>query len=159
MVKRAANRQPLFLSFIKPDNRDNIPLPGIWHRRRKVVEAMGDTTYRVYPYRWTVLGSFMLVNLVMQALWIDFAPIMRDAASYYGVSELAIGFLAMLFMIVFLPMSIPVSWRSTVSVSGNPRGWAQYSMAAFALVRAIAGRATPLPLSGRSASPWPSPSS
>ena len=57
---------------------------------------MDDTTYRVYPYRWAVLASFMLVNLMIQALWIDFSPIMRDAAAYYGVGELAIGFLAML---------------------------------------------------------------
>jgi MFS family permease len=100
---------------------------------------MDDTTYRVYPYRWAVLGSFMLVNLVMQALWIDFSPIMRDAASYYGVSELAIGFLAMLFMIVFLPLSIPVSWSIDRFGFRKATGFGVILMAAFALVRALAG--------------------
>jgi MFS family permease len=109
---------------------------------------MEDTTYRVYPYRWAVLGSFMFVNLVMQALWIDFAPIMRDAASYYGVSELAIGFLAMLFMIVFLPMSIPVSWAIDRFGFRKSTGLGAILMAAFALVRAIAGPSYALAIVG-----------
>jgi MFS family permease len=100
---------------------------------------MDDTTYRVYPYRWAVLGSFMLVNLVMQALWIDFSPIMRDAASFYGVTELAIGFLAMLFMIIFLPLSIPVSWAIDRFGFRKSTGFGVILMTAFALVRAFAG--------------------
>jgi MFS family permease len=109
---------------------------------------MGDTTYRVYPYRWAVLGSFMLVNLVMQALWIDFAPIMRDAATYYGVSELAIGFLAMLFMIIFLPMSIPSSWAIDRFGFRKSTGLGAVLMAAFALVRAVAGPSYALAIVG-----------
>jgi MFS family permease len=100
---------------------------------------MDDTTYRVYPYRWAVLGSFMLVNLVMQALWIDFSPIMRDAASYYGVTELAIGFLAMLFMIIFLPLSIPASWAIDRFGFRKATGLGVVLMALFALARALAG--------------------
>jgi MFS family permease len=109
---------------------------------------MGDTTYRVYPYRWAVLASFMLVNLVMQALWIDFSPIMRDAASYYGVSELAIGFLAMLFMIIFLPLSIPASWAIDRFGFRKASGLGALLMAAFALVRALAGASYALALVG-----------
>ncbi len=100
---------------------------------------MDDTTYRVYPYRWAVLASFMLVNLMIQALWIDFSPIMRDAASYYGVGELAIGFLAMLFMIIYLPMSIPVSWAIDRFGFRKTTGLGAVLMAIFALVRAAAG--------------------
>jgi MFS family permease len=100
---------------------------------------MGDTTYRVFPYRWAVLASFMLVNLVMQALWIDFSPIMRDAAAWYGVSELAIGFLAMLFMIIFLPLSIPASWAIDRFGFRKSTGLGAILMAAFAVVRAAAG--------------------
>jgi MFS family permease len=100
---------------------------------------MDDTTYRVYPYRWVVLASFMLVNLVMQALWIDFSPIMKEAASYYGVSELAIGLLAMLFMIIFLPLSIPASWAIDRFGFRKSAGLGAIMMAAFAVLRAIAG--------------------
>ena len=71
---------------------------------------MPAKTYQVYPYRWVVLGVFSLINLTIQMLWICFAPITGPAAKFYGVSDLQIGFLAMSFMIVYLPLSIPISW-------------------------------------------------
>lgn len=71
---------------------------------------MKDQTYRIYGYRWVVLVVFMLVNLTMQMLWITYAPISGPAAQFYGVSDAQIGFLAMTFMIAFIPLSIPVSW-------------------------------------------------
>jgi len=66
--------------------------------------------YRVYGYRWVVLAVFMFVNLTIQMLWIAYAPITGPAASFYGVTDLQIGLLAMTFMIAFIPLSIPVSW-------------------------------------------------
>jgi len=71
---------------------------------------MKDQTFRVYGYRWVVLGVFMLINLAMQMLWITYAPISGPAAQFYGVTDAQIGFLAMTFMIAFIPLSIPVSW-------------------------------------------------
>lgn len=71
---------------------------------------MKDHTYRVYGYRWVVLAVFMLINLSMQMLWITYAPISGPAAQFYGVSDARIGFLAQIFMIAFIPLSIPVSW-------------------------------------------------
>lgn len=65
---------------------------------------------KVYGYRWVVLGVFMLINMTIQFLWICFAPITSQAAQYYGVGEMEIGILAMVFMIVYIPMSIPASW-------------------------------------------------
>jgi cyanate permease len=66
--------------------------------------------YRLYGYRWVVLAAFMFINLTIQILWITYAPINSTAAGYYGVSELKIGLLAMVFMIAFIPLSLPVSW-------------------------------------------------
>jgi MFS family permease len=66
--------------------------------------------YRVYGYRWVVLAVVMLVNLTIQMLWISYAPITSTSASYYGVSDIAIGALAMSFMIVFIPLSLPAAW-------------------------------------------------
>jgi sugar phosphate permease len=66
--------------------------------------------YKLYGYRWVVLGVFMFVNLTIQTLWIAYAPISGPAAQFYGVTDLQIGFLAMSFMIAFIPLSIPVAW-------------------------------------------------
>jgi MFS family permease len=71
---------------------------------------MKEQSYRVYGYRWVVLGVFMLINLTIQMLWITYAPITGPAAQYYGVTDSQIGLLAMTFMIVYIPLSIPVSW-------------------------------------------------
>lgn len=66
--------------------------------------------YKVYGSRWIVLAVFMFVNLTIQMLWISYAPITGNAAQFYGVTDLQIGLLAMVFMIAFIPLSIPVSW-------------------------------------------------
>jgi MFS family permease len=100
---------------------------------------MKEQTYRVYGYRWVVLGVFMLVNLVIQMLWITYAPITSPAAQFYGVTDSQIGLLAMSFMIVFIPLSIPVSWvidrygfRLAVSIG-------VVLMAVFGILRGLVG--------------------
>ncbi len=83
---------------------------------------MPEKTFRLYGYRWVVLGVFMFINLTIQILWISYAPITGVAAAFYGVNDLKIGMLSMIFMLVYIPLSIPVSWaidtwgfRKTVS--------------------------------------------
>lgn len=71
---------------------------------------MTEASFKVYPYRWAILLTFMFVTAVNQMLWITFAPITGSAAGYYGVSDLNIGLLSMSFMIVYLFVSIPASW-------------------------------------------------
>ena len=100
---------------------------------------MKDQTYRVYGYRWVVLGVFMFVNLTMQMLWITFAPITGPAAEFYGVTDLQIGYLAMSFMVTYLFLSFPASWvidsygfRKAVSIGS-------VLMGVFAILRGLAG--------------------
>ena len=71
---------------------------------------MDESKIKVYGYRWVVLGVFMLINMTIQFLWICFAPITGLAAKYYGVTDMQIGILAMLFMIVYIPIGIPAAW-------------------------------------------------
>lgn len=69
-----------------------------------------DDPILVYPYRWVMLGAFMLLNVTIQILWICFAPVTHEAMELYDVSELAVGMLAMLFMAIYVPVSIPAAW-------------------------------------------------
>jgi len=100
---------------------------------------MTNRDYRIYPYRWTILILFMLINIAIQIMWICFAPITGPAAAFYGVPDLKIGLLAMVFMIVYLPLSIPVSWmidtlgyRRSVSIGAG-------IMAVFGILRGVLG--------------------
>ena len=95
--------------------------------------------YKLYGYRWVVLGVFMFINLTIQMLWIAYSPILGPAAEFYGVTDGQIGLLAMVFMIAFIPLSIPVSWlidtygfRLAVSIGA-------VLMAVFGLLRGFAG--------------------
>lgn len=98
-----------------------------------------EKQYKLYGYRWVVLAVFMFVNLTIQMLWITYAPISGPAAAFYGVTDRQIGFLAMSFMIAFIPLSIPVSWvidtygfRLAVSIGC-------VLMGVFGLLRGFAG--------------------
>ena len=71
---------------------------------------MENTGFKVYGYRWVILGVYMFICAVNQLLWITFAPITSDAVQFYGVSDLKIGILSMCFMVVYLIISIPASY-------------------------------------------------
>ena len=100
---------------------------------------MPEKSFRLYPYRWVVLAVFMFINLTIQILWITYSPITGAAAQFYGVTDQKIGFLAMSFMIAFIPLSIPVSWaidtwgfRITVSIGA-------ILMGVFGVLRGLTG--------------------
>jgi MFS family permease len=71
---------------------------------------MKEDNFKVYGYRWVMLVVFMFIVAVNQLLWITFASITNDAVNFYGVSDLSIGLLSMIFMIVYIVISIPASW-------------------------------------------------
>jgi MFS family permease len=52
----------------------------------------------------------MFINLMMQVFWIAYAPITGEAAAQFGVSDLKVGLLAMIFMYIYVPLSLPASW-------------------------------------------------
>jgi cyanate permease len=70
---------------------------------------MAEKNVKISPYRWVILAIFMLVVSVNQLMWITFAPVTGIAASFYHVSDLSIGLLSMIFMVVFILVSIPAS--------------------------------------------------
>ncbi|MCA9975175.1 MAG: hypothetical protein KC413_05470, partial [Anaerolineales bacterium] len=96
-------------------------------------------SFRLYPYRWVVLAVFMFINLTIQMLWITYAPITGTAAQFYGVTDLQIGFLAMSFMIAFIPLSIPVSWVIDSYGFRLAVGIGAVMMGVFGLLRGVVG--------------------
>ena len=95
--------------------------------------------YRLYKYRWVVLAVFMFINLTIQMLWIAYSPITGPAAKFYGVSDLQIGLLAMVFMIAFIPLSLPVSWAIDTYGYRKTVGLGAILMGVFGIVRGLVG--------------------
>jgi len=98
---------------------------------------MVSRNYKVYSYRWAILAVFMFINIAIQIMWICFAPITGPAASFYGVSDLKIGLLAMIFMIIYVPISIPVSWVIDTLGYRKSVGIGVVIMALFGILRGV----------------------
>jgi len=95
---------------------------------------------QVQSYRWVVLLSYMIVALVSQILWLNFAPITKPImTSIFGVTESDVGLLSMVWPLLFIPISIPAGilidkkgFKFGVSVGA-------LIMALFAVLRIFSG--------------------
>jgi MFS family permease len=72
--------------------------------------TIGTGSEKAYGYRWVVLSAFILVASMTQILWISFAPITGPAAKFYRTSDLNIGLLSMVFMVVYILVVLPSAW-------------------------------------------------
>ncbi|NBE50491.1 MFS transporter [Streptomyces boluensis] len=57
--------------------------------------------------RWSVIVSYACVGAATQILWLTYAGVTTVAASHYGVSEAAIGWLAQVFPLLYVVLAIP----------------------------------------------------
>lgn len=71
---------------------------------------MKEKEITTYGYKWVVLAGFMLVAAFNQALWITFAPITSDAMKFYAASDITIGLLSIVFMVVYILLVLPAAW-------------------------------------------------
>ncbi len=100
---------------------------------------MTEKSFKIYGYRWIVLAVFMGVIAANQLAWITFAPITSVAARYYGVSDLSIALLSMIFMIVYIVVSIPASWTIDTYGFKVAVGIGAVLTGVFGLIRGLAG--------------------
>ncbi|MHA1303161.1 MAG: MFS transporter [Candidatus Heimdallarchaeaceae archaeon] len=82
-------------------------------------DSLLDEQIKVSPYRWVVLLAFSFVSLIIQVLWITFAPITDESASFFNVNTNAILILSMVFMLIYVPMNFP----ATISIDKFGLRW------------------------------------
>ncbi len=61
-------------------------------------------------FRWLVLFSYILAGVFCQIIWITFAPILSLTADVYGVTQGDVGYLSMVYPLVYVAISIPVGY-------------------------------------------------
>ncbi len=74
------------------------------------IEAASENTvveYRKYGYRWVILVIYMYVAALTQLYWLNFSAIDTYMEDKLGLSALSVGFLALVFPIVYIVLSIP----------------------------------------------------
>ncbi len=98
---------------------------------------MTNGEVKLYPSRWVALIAFMLINVMVQILWICYAPVASLAAHAYGVKREDIDLLANLFMIIYLPVAIPAAWAIDHFGFKKAVGFGAALMAVFGLLRAF----------------------
>jgi len=98
---------------------------------------MTDQAIKLYPYRWVILALFMLVNLMVQVLWICYAPVASVAAGYFNVKKDDIDFLANIFLIVYIPIAFPAAWAIDKFGIHIAVGFGAILMGGFAMLRAL----------------------
>jgi MFS family permease len=98
---------------------------------------MAELEVKIYPYRWVVLAAFMLINVMVQVLWICYAPIASVAATAYSVKRDDIDLLANLFLLIYIPVSFPASWAIDTFGFKKAVGFGATLMAVFSILRAL----------------------
>jgi len=71
---------------------------------------MSEKEIQVYGYRWLVLVLFMFTNITMQILWISYGAVTIESTTFYGVDQLSILLLSLIFMVVYIPVNFLASW-------------------------------------------------
>jgi MFS family permease len=71
---------------------------------------MSEGKGKVTNYRWVILALYFFITLIIEVQWLTFASISTIAQQYYNASSLEIDFFSMIYMIVFIVLSIPASY-------------------------------------------------
>ncbi len=100
---------------------------------------MKSAGFKVYGYRWVVLVAFMLAVMVNQLCWITFASITSESVQFYHTTDLNIGLLSMVFMIVYVVISFPASWAIDTWGIRIAVGIGAVLTAGFGLMRGLVG--------------------
>ena len=61
----------------------------------------------LYTRRWLMLMLFCLLSCVNGAMWIQFASVANICQSYFGTSALAVDWLSMIYMALYIPGDSP----------------------------------------------------
>ena len=98
---------------------------------------MGGNEIKVYGYRWVILGLYFLLTVVIEIQWLTFASVATAAQDYYNASTLQIDFFSIIYMIVFIVLSIPAS--IIIDTYGLKRGLAIGAIltAIFSILKAV----------------------
>lgn len=65
---------------------------------------------KLYKRRFPMLAIFCIYSMSSAFQWIQYAIITNIIADYYGVSELAVQWTSMIYMLAFIPLMFPATW-------------------------------------------------
>ena len=100
---------------------------------------MAHAEFGPSPWRWIVLIVFMLINIMVQVLWICYSPIAAVATQAFGagIKPDDVRLLGDIFLLVYIPVAFPAAWAIDKFGIHKAVGFGAAVMAVFALLRAL----------------------
>lgn len=74
------------------------------------VSDMGDEEVKVYKKRFFMLLLFMILSASNALQWVQYCIISDVVVSYYGVSNDAVNWTSMIYMLTYIVLIFPGSW-------------------------------------------------
>ncbi|KAG8562086.1 hypothetical protein GDO81_015585 [Engystomops pustulosus] len=83
---------------------------GEWVTNGDPVQPVQGHVTRLYRRRWFMVLLFSSYSLCNAFQWLQYGIISNIFIKYYGVSSLAIDWLSMSYMLIYIPLIFPVAW-------------------------------------------------
>lgn len=68
------------------------------------------TECKLYKRRWVVLVLFVLCSMANAAQWIQYSIIPKPIIKFYKISNSAVDFTSIVYMVTYIPFIFPASW-------------------------------------------------
>lgn len=102
-----------------------------------------------HPYRWFILAFYFVLTISIEIQWLTFASITEITQEFYQTSQLSVDFLSIIYMLVFILLSLPASYY--IDKYGLKKGllMGAYLSGAFGLLKALGAHSFTLVIIGQ----------
>ncbi|XP_041475060.1 feline leukemia virus subgroup C receptor-related protein 2-like [Lytechinus variegatus] len=95
---------------IKPMMTSNGDVDKAAQVKTRNVSVSSANYTRLYKRRWLMLGLFCMLSMSNAFQWIQYSVIGNVLVDYYNVEYIAVDWLSMIYMLVYIPLIFPVTW-------------------------------------------------
>ena len=72
------------------------------HEQKPLLLPGTKTGYKLYKWRWVVLGLFSLISMSNEIIWISLSSITSIVKDYYRVDSVAVNWLSLIFLLLYV---------------------------------------------------------
>ncbi|CAG0882020.1 unnamed protein product [Darwinula stevensoni] len=83
-------------------------VPSPW--KEKAEDEIAAVQIQTTPKRFLILALFILISMTNAFHWIEYSIISNVVEDHYGVSNVAVEWTSMVFMVSYIPLIFPATW-------------------------------------------------
>lgn len=97
----------------RPKDADGAAGPAPPQSEVGALKRLHRSEIKLYPSRWLMLFVFSAVSASNASMWIQYGIISNIFMRFYGIDSLAVDWLAMIYLLTYIPLILPVLWLLT----------------------------------------------